>query len=313
MKKSMLITLITINVLALGIGLSIGKLYARNRFNNAMAEQINDVNKRDNKMQEVPNKNVDLIDKNKQENDSIKKENEIPKSEEKDKVTQQKEQTKAVDSQKTSEAEVINKQKTIGFYKSKEKKVAYLTFDDGPSKDVTPKVLDILKENDIKATFFVLGSMAKTNPEILKKIYEDGHAIANHSYSHSYKKIYSSEIAVIEEIRDTEAIIKSILGEEYNNRFFRFPGGSGGRPSEIKRAIVESGYIYIDWNCLTGDAEGKMMSVERQYERFLQTSKNKDSLVILMHDGRGKHTTPEVLKKVIEYLKIRGYQFEVIK
>ncbi|SHF18401.1 polysaccharide deacetylase family protein [Caloramator proteoclasticus] len=313
MKKSMLITLITIYVLALGIGLSIGKLYARNRFNNAMAEQINDVNKRDNKMQEIPNKNVDLIDKNKQENDSIKKENEIPKSEEKDKLIQQKEQTKAVDSQKTTEAELINKKRTIGFYKSKGKKVAYLTFDDGPSKDVTPKVLDILKENDIKATFFVLGSMAKANPELLKKIYEDGHAIANHSYSHSYKKIYSSEEAMIKEIKDTESIIKSILGDEYDNRFFRFPGGSGGRPIEIKEAIVKNGYTYIDWNCLTGDAEGKMMSAEGQYERFLQTSKNKNSLVILMHDGRGKHTTPDVLKKVIEHLKNRGYQFEVIK
>ncbi|WDC83218.1 hypothetical protein PL321_10470 [Caloramator sp. mosi_1] len=61
---------------------------------------------------------------------------------------------------------------------------------------------------------------------------------------------------------------------------------------DIKETIVNNGYLYIDWNCLTGDAEGKMMSVEKQYNRFLQTSKNKNSLVILMHDGVGKHTTP---------------------
>ncbi|MCX7694951.1 MAG: polysaccharide deacetylase, partial [Caloramator sp.] len=256
----------------------------------------------------------DLIDKNVQKNESNKKDSNISNNDDKNKNNQQKEQTKIVSNEKrVSEAEKLNKQKTIGYYKSKGKKVAYLTFDDGPSRDVTPKILDILKENDIKATFFVLGSMAKSNPELLKKIYENGHAIANHSYSHSYKKIYSSPDAMIEEIKETESIIKSIIGEDYNNIYFRFPGGSGGRKSEIKEAIVDNGYIYIDWNCLTGDAEGKMMSVERQYERFLQTAKNKSSLVILMHDGIGKHTTPEVLKKVIEHLKNQGYEFEVIK
>lgn len=131
--------------------------------------------------------------------------------------------------------------------------------------------------------------MVKTNPDVLKKINEEGHAIGNHTFTHNYKSVYSSPSIMLKEIEDTEKLIKSIVGEGYNNRFFRFPGGSFKRPVDIKKAIVDNGYIYIDWNCLTGDAEGKMMSVEKQYERFLSTAKNKNLLVILMHDGIGKN------------------------
>ncbi len=73
-----------------------------------------------------------------------------------------------------------------------EEKIAYLTFDDGPSKSVTPLLLDLFKQEDIKVTFFVLGSRAELNPDLIKREYDEGHYIANHGYSHIYGNIYSS-------------------------------------------------------------------------------------------------------------------------
>ena len=120
-------------------------------------------------------------------------------------------------------------------YDSKEK-VAFLTFDDGPSSNVTPKILDVLKKENIKATFFVLGTMVKANPEVLKREKKEGHYIANHSYSHEYSKIYKSSNAVLKEYNKTEEQIKRALGNEnYSSNLFRFPGGStGGEYDKVK-------------------------------------------------------------------------------
>lgn len=92
-----------------------------------------------------------------------------------------------------------------------EEKKAYLTFDDGPSGNVTPQILDILNREGIKATFFVLGSRVELYPEILKREYEEGHYIANHGYSHVYTNIYSSQNAVLDEYNRAEARIKSVI------------------------------------------------------------------------------------------------------
>lgn len=92
-----------------------------------------------------------------------------------------------------------------------EEKIAYLTFDDGPSGNVTPQILDILRKEEIKATFFVLGSRVELYPELVKQEYEEGHYIANHGYSHVYTSVYSSPQAVLNEYNNTEARIKSIL------------------------------------------------------------------------------------------------------
>ena len=83
---------------------------------------------------------------------------------------------------------------------NKKEKVAYLTFDDGPTKTITPKVLDILEEEDVKATFFVIGKSVESYPEIVKRAYEEGHYIANHGYSHDNNKLYKSEESFINEI-----------------------------------------------------------------------------------------------------------------
>ena len=193
--------------------------------------------------------------------------------------------------------------------------IAYLTFDDGPSEAVTPLILDLLKENNIKATFFVLGSRVEKNPSIVKREYEEGHYIANHGYSHNYSKIYSNINNVLEEYEKTEQCIKkAIENEDYNSYLFRFPGGlAGGKYSKIKKKaaklLEEKNIAYIDWNALTEDAVGTPTK-ESLIKKLKSTVKNKKSVVILMHDASDKILTYETLPDVINYLKEQGYTFD---
>ena len=111
-------------------------------------------------------------------------------------------------------------------YTSEEKRV-FLTFDDGPTTSVTPFILDLLKQENIKATFFVLGNRAKSNPDLIKRIFEEGHYIANHGYTHKYSSIYTNSQTVLDEYNYTESCIQEALeNPDYHSRVFRFPGGS---------------------------------------------------------------------------------------
>lgn len=197
-----------------------------------------------------------------------------------------------------------------------EERIAYLTFDDGPSKAVTPLILDVLKANNIPATFFVLGSRVKTNPDLVKRAYDEGHYIANHGYSHVYKDIYSSKEAVLTEYNHTESEIKNALGlEDYNSHIFRFPGGSVGNKqyatvkNEAKQFLAECGIMYIDWNSLNGDSEGKNTK-EALLQQLHYTTENKGNvLVVLLHDGSDKILTAETLQDCINMLIDKGYTF----
>lgn len=190
------------------------------------------------------------------------------------------------------------------------KKVAYLTFDDGPSKTVTPKILDLLAQYDIKATFFVVGKTAESNPDILKRTYEEGHVIGNHSYSHNYNYIYKNVTNFINELKITEEVFKNLLGQNYETDLIRFPGGSfGDWKSSFREQVIALGYRYIDWNSLNGDAEGHNLSRERLIERFKSTYHGQNELVILMHDTDAKPTTVEALPAIIEFLIEEGYDF----
>lgn len=197
----------------------------------------------------------------------------------------------------------------------KNSKVAYLTFDDGPSTAVTPLILDLLKQENIKATFFVLGSNVKKNPDIVKRAYLEGHYIANHGYTHNYSKIYKSAKSVLEEYNKTEKQIrKAIEKNEYSSNLFRFPGGyEGGKYEKIKKEAAKlldkNNISYIDWNVLTGDAEGANTK-EKILKNIKKHTKNKGNIVVLMHDSSSKILTYETLKDVINYLKNQGYTFE---
>lgn len=207
-----------------------------------------------------------------------------------------------------------------------EGKYVFLTFDDGPSNS-TEKILNILKDKDVHGTFFVLGSSIEKDSkrqEYLKEELKSGNAIANHSYSHDFKKLYPGNKLNIDyfmdEFNKTNDIMKSILGGEFDCKVLRMPGGYGTRkyykdPSlkEFDNTLQENGIINVDWNALDGDAEGKPYSTEEMLNYVKKTSKGKNHVVILMHDAAGKEKTVEILPQIIDYYKNEGYEFKVIK
>lgn len=207
-----------------------------------------------------------------------------------------------------------SKKKMKNIYYTKTK-IAYLTFDDGPSKVVTPLILDLLKEQNIKATFFVLGTNVNKNPDIVKRAYLEGHYIANHGYSHNYSKIYAKPNNVLEEYNKTEKAIKKAIGNnDYSSHLFRFPGGyTGGRYAKIKKEagkiLNENDISYVDWNVLTGDAEGANTK-EKIIQNLKKYTENKGNIVVLMHDASNKILTYETLNEVIDYLRDEGYTFD---
>lgn len=193
-------------------------------------------------------------------------------------------------------------------------KVAYLTFDDGPTTSVSPKILDILKEENIKASFFVIGKYVDSHPEIVKRAYEEGHYIANHGYSHNNSILYKSSESFISEVKKTDLAIGKAIGiEDYCSHIFRFPNGFMAPlyKSQKEKAVLlllEMNYTYIDWNCLNKDSERKYTNTQL-LNNLKQSCENKNTLVVLMHDTKDVNNSSLVLKESIDYLKREGYEF----
>jgi len=198
-------------------------------------------------------------------------------------------------------------------YKPDGHKIAYLTFDDGPSATTTSGILKTLDNYNIKATFFIIGNMAIRYPDLVRKEFADGQSIGNHTYSHNYKYIYSDTNVFIKDVNKCETILKSILGSKFNSRLVRFPGGSFGKKLEpFRDALRRDGYNYIDWNDLTGDAEGQNIPVGKLLNNLKKYTKGKEHVVILMHDASTKATTVQALPQVIKYLKSQKYSFKTL-
>ena len=193
-------------------------------------------------------------------------------------------------------------------------KIAYLTFDDGPTTSVTPKILDILKEENIKASFFVIGKYVDSHPEIVKRAYEEGHYIANHGYSHNNSILYKSSESFISEVKKTDLAIGKAIGvEDYCSHIFRFPNGFMAPlyKSQKEKAVLlllEMNYTYIDWNCLNKDSERKYTNTQL-LNNLKQSCENKNTLVVLMHDTKDVNNSSLVLKESIDYLRREGYEF----
>lgn len=199
-----------------------------------------------------------------------------------------------------------------------ENKIGYLTFDDGPSKN-TEKILEILKKENIKATFFVVGYKENENT-VIKKIYEEGHSLGNHTFSHRYDVIYSSVDAFMSDIKRQEDLIFNLTG--VRPKIIRFPGGSKNSVSlkegskgimdEIKKKLKEEGYHYIDWNVVTGDATMPYPDKKAMLENLKRGLKNKKIAVVLLHDTDSKSLTVEILPEIIEIMRSEGFKFDVI-
>jgi len=194
--------------------------------------------------------------------------------------------------------------------KKHEEKLIYLTFDDGPSYLVTNRILDILKEKKVKATFFVVGSQIKDREKILKRIYDEGQSIGLHTYSHNYNKIYSSQENFIEEMRKTADEINSIIG--ISPSVIRFPSGSKKRlNNNLLEKLHKNNYKVYDWNVNVYDGINPNLSAEKLFKNAIKI-KNKHLVILLMHCNSNNKKTYEALPMIIEYYKRQGYEFKTI-
>ena len=189
-----------------------------------------------------------------------------------------------------------------------DKKIVYLTFDDGPTPENTRAILDILKRNNVKATFFVIGQ----NPDLYKQIVDEGHTIALHTYSHVYGKVYASENAFFDDLYKLKDLVYEKTGVEA--KVTRFPGGSSNAvvKKELLRTIIDrlnaEGFVYQDWNCDSSDAAASKQKVELLVKNAGMCKMKK--INILMHDSKTKTTTVEALQTIINNYKKEGYSFD---
>lgn len=203
----------------------------------------------------------------------------------------------------TRNVKILDKKKNIG--------TIYLTFDDGPSNN-TSKILDILKQEDIKATFFLVNFNSSYNP-VVKRIYDEGHSIGIHSYTHNYKLIYSSVSAYFDDLNKMNDKIKTITGSD--TKLLRFPGGSSNTISSFNKGIMttlvkevtNAGYHYFDWNVDSSDAWSARNSND-VYNNVINNLK-KGTNIVLMHDLSSNEKTVNVLEKIIKDAKEKGYIF----
>lgn len=236
---------------------------------------------------------------------------EIAKQEEE--LERQREAAKLKNLQELTEEQI---QTVENIYKTEEKQV-FLTFDDGPTASVTPYILDLLKQENIKATFFVLGNRVTANPDLIKREFEEGHYIANHGHTHKYSLIYQNSQTVLEEYNYTESCIQEALeNPNYHSRIFRFPGGSAGGyykdiKSEAKQFLRDNHIASLDWNSLSKDADGAKTK-EALLQNIINTTGEKQSVVVLMHDASDKILTYETLPDVIKFFRDNGYTFKTL-
>lgn len=182
----------------------------------------------------------------------------------------------------------------------------YLTFDDGPSSN-TNKILDILKEYNIKATFFVIGREDEASIEAYRRIAAEGHTLGMHSYSHKYQEIYESADSFAADLTRLQEYLYDITGVW--SRYVRFPGGSSNSVSKVGMQelidyLSDMGITYYDWNVASGDAASGYISTSQIIHNCLQQLNATGTNIILMHDAADKNTTvaalPELIETIIE-------------
>ena len=232
-----------------------------------------------------------------------------------DELTRQQQQLEQAQKNYASEKERADRlQRDIDTMRAQnaDKKICFLTFDDGPSKN-TPKILDILDRYNIKATFFVIG---RGKTEYMKDIVDAGHAIGLHSYSHEFSQIYQSETAYFEDLQKLSDLVRETTG--VTTTLMRFPGGSSNTASKkycngimtaLTKSVEQKGYAYFDWNCDSHDADGATVPAS-QIINSIKRESGAQHLTVLMHDAGVKTTTVEALPAIIEYLQEQGYGFQ---
>ena len=181
----------------------------------------------------------------------------------------------------------------------------YLTFDDGPSSN-TGRILDILDEYDVKATFFVVGKEDERYRPLYNRIVDEGHTLAMHSYSHKYQEIYQSKESYVEDLTKLQEFLYDTTGVWC--RYCRFPGGSSNTVSkvdmhELIEYLDEQDMTYFDWNIVSGDAVSTYISPGDIIRNCMRKLGEFDEAIILMHDAAEKDSTVEALPGLIEQIQ----------
>ena len=188
---------------------------------------------------------------------------------------------------------------------------AYLTFDDGPSGN-TDIILQTLQEENVKATFFVVGTDDADNLARMRRIVQEGHTIGMHSYSHSYKKIYASVEAFLKDMYQVFNLIKDTTG--VTPTCFRFPGGSINSFNkavykDIKAEMIRRGFVPYDWNVSSGDASTTKYTPEQLTGHVLNGIGSKSRIIVLMHDSSSKENTAQAVRQIIIGIREKGFIF----
>lgn len=274
------------------------------------------------------NKENDIMEENKEEpktennKDDDKKENDKVSKEEKSKEEIKYKNTSKEGQKYIYDALEVSKKLIKEDYSNNGKKIVFLTFDDGASNTVTPKILKILDDYDVKATFFIMGQVLEEGGQNAKKLvkeeYDKGHAIGNHSYSHDYDILYPGRHLDLEGFKNdynkNVQELKKILGEDFSTRVIRCPGGymSWKGMDQLDDYLKENNMASIDWSALSGDAEGSKKDASQLLKNAVESSMNQEMVVLLMHDTYGKEETANSLPKIIEYFKGHGYEFRTL-
>lgn len=192
-------------------------------------------------------------------------------------------------------------------------RVMYLTFDDGPTAR-TPEVLKVLREENVKATFFVIGNDSQQGRQWMQDIVADGHTIGMHTYTHKYETIYDSVEAYLDDMYRIFTLIKEATGVVPT--VFRFPGGSiNGYNYEICQDLISEmlrrGFVPYDWNLSSGDAAAATVPTDLIISNIVNHAGGQRG-VALMHDSTSKTTTVAALRPIIEQLRAKGYAFEAL-
>ena len=192
-----------------------------------------------------------------------------------------------------------------------EGKKIYLTFDDGPSPN-TGKLLDVLKEKNVKATFFMVLS-DRANQQVIRRMAAEGHTLGIHSASHVYSEIYADLESFKEDVQTVHDLLYEMTGQDV--KYYRFPGGSSNRVSDVPvddciEYLEEEGYTYFDWNASNGDSSGSGYTADQLKENVLRyVYNNEEATVVLMHDFEACPETIEALPSLIDELRAEGYVF----
>lgn len=258
--------------------------------------------------------NADKVKELNKSKDSYSKELESVNNEKDDlnkKVTELESEKESL-ADKNAELESVMTAQGIKEKVAADKKIVYLTFDDGPS-DLTPQFLDTLDSYGVNATFFV--TYQPQHEDIYKDTIARGNSIQIHTASHDYDKVYASEEAYIADFNEIFEYVKNVTGTTPN--YFRFPGGSTNSYGKsivksIAKDMKTNGYDFVDWNVSVGDGSAKATK-DSIIAKIQAESEGKNHIVMLAHDSGTKTETLAALPEIIEHYKANGYEFGVIK